>query len=298
MRRTRKAMTLIELLVVVAIVAVLIGLLLPAVQKVREAAGRAKCANNLRQMALGWHDYQVTYGYFPVYGGGPPGYAAPGQPIPLGSSSSRTGPYGTWLWSLLPHVEQTNLYLQADAPSADAASERVVGTPVGLYFCPSRGRPQTFERSYNGGPVSVLAGNDYAGNLGFLGLAGVSNTIPGSFGNKLTPEGFTDGMSQTLAIGERRVPYPWYAGQNRANAGGYAGSSDAGVILALHPFNPLPDSAPPPTFGSCGWGAVHPSGMNAAFADGSVRVVPFSISESVMVAICGRNDGIVVSLDF
>src|SRR5437899_3410377 len=106
----RTGFTLVELLVVLAIIGVLIGLLLPAVQKIRDAAGRIKCANNLRQIGLALHNYNDTLGQFPP---GLQGFQSPWE-------RKRTPYYGThflwsWLAELLPFVEQDNLYQQADA---------------------------------------------------------------------------------------------------------------------------------------------------------------------------------------
>ena len=114
-RRVRPGFTLIELLVVIAIIAILIGLLLPAVQKVREAAARIQCANNLHQLGLAAHNYQSTNGHLP------PGYSGPtpnahydGSNTWLGSAMATSGnPKWTGLLTyLLPYVEQDNIYKQ------------------------------------------------------------------------------------------------------------------------------------------------------------------------------------------
>src|SRR5258707_10516832 len=103
--RYRKGFTLIELLVVIAIIAVLVGLLLPAVQKVREAANRSKCLNNLHQMGVALHHYHDSLGSFPS------GYLC--QPINP-ADPMQTGPGWGWAAQLLPHVEQDNLFRQID----------------------------------------------------------------------------------------------------------------------------------------------------------------------------------------
>ena len=191
-------------------------------------------------------------------------------------------------------LEQDPLWRQAGAPTVIDAIGRVCSTPVRGYFCPSRNRSQTFPHT----PEWIIpasyprAGNDYTGNVGGGGKPN------GIFDFGMTPAAFTDGMSNTLAAGERAIPVQWYEGQSPANSG-YASSFDAGVDISFRPYSPQRDfTGEPPDNYHLQWGAVHPSGMNALFADGAVRVVPYTIDEMLFKNLCIRNDGQVVSLDF
>src|SRR6187549_285004 len=127
-RKIRVGFTLIELLVVIAIIAILIGLLLPAVQKIREAANRMKCTNNLKQIGLGIHNYESAYGVFPTAGG---------------QSQSIDIPYQTagWAYQILPYLEQESLYQigqQSGAFGWNAAiGKAMVEMPVKMFQCPS-----------------------------------------------------------------------------------------------------------------------------------------------------------------
>jgi prepilin-type N-terminal cleavage/methylation domain-containing protein/prepilin-type processing-associated H-X9-DG protein len=124
--RRRAAFTLIELLVVIAIIGILVGLLLPAVQKVREAANRIKCANNLKQLALGCHNYHDTFGNFPRGGNYNPVDALRNSPSSMNPAYRASR--GSWVYSILPYIEQDNLYNYANGGSSPLSM--IVGIPL------------------------------------------------------------------------------------------------------------------------------------------------------------------------
>lgn len=190
-KHRRSGFTLIELLVVIAIIAVLIGLLLPAVQKVRESAARTKCQNNLKQIALGSHLYQDTYKKLP------PGVATNGSSAP-GSAGFTTG----WSWAVLifPYIDQGNLYntlgvspapAAVNAPAAGAIQRR-----IDIFRCPTDIAPDT--NALFGTPAFTTS--NYVCNREVLGPGRTdrSGTLDG-----LSVDTIKDGASNTILFGER-----------------------------------------------------------------------------------------------
>ncbi len=194
----RRGFTLIELLVVIAIIAILIGLLLPAVQKVRESAARTKCQNNLKQLGLGCHLYQDTYKKLP------PGWLTTGV-------AEAPSPGWTWATLIMPYIEQGNLYtsmgVDAKTPNGPNNAANSVGamqTKVAIYRCPS----DTMSDTNPLWSVTLPSGNVQAATNNYVcnrAVFGPNRTTTGTTGimDQLSIEGIRDGASNTILIGER-----------------------------------------------------------------------------------------------
>ncbi|QJW94733.1 DUF1559 family PulG-like putative transporter [Frigoriglobus tundricola] len=271
--KSRRATTLVELLVVVAIVALLIGLLLPAVQKVREAAARLKCANNLKQIGLAALAHHEQYDRFPTGGttwSAPPTYY---YGVPAFGAGQNAG----WGFQLLPFIDQGNL--QRDPL-------HVVGTPVPLYFCPSRRAPLA-----RAGRALI----DYASATGTGG--GVSESGP-YYGivvrnpYRVNAADVSDGLSNTLVIGEKRLnPAQYLTGCWYDDTGAMAGwDNDIVCITTLGLARDGGDTA-------YQFGSAHPNGMNAVFGDGSVRPISYATSAATLTTLGDRRDGGIAILD-
>ena len=277
-----KGFTLIELLVVIAIIAILIGLLLPAVQKVREAAARTKCQNNLKQIGLGLHNYHSAYGKFPA-----------GWKTNYPAGATAADGYWGWAVELLPYVEQENLYRRIDPTTrrmrqvfqTDLAALR---TPVPVYMCPSDtvyplNNNRKFRQMVSGQEIDVAISN-YPGNGGNSGDTGLFQA-----NRQLAVLEVIDGTSNTLAVGERASKVVGGASPNGLqHAALWVGISEAPNENGLvgqsaargYTYYRMPD-------GETGTGAVlpenafasnHTGGANFVFCDGSVRFIQSSIN--------------------
>ena len=268
---SRRAFTLIELLVVIAIIAILIGLLLPAVQKVREAAARAKCTNNLKQMGLAVLNYESAYGYLPTSGEGTKpdlsGTVFGNDSTSIPTTDPRFAMHSTQYY-LLPYIEQSAIFAQIDPNTAyNVASAAFPNhltafqTTVKTFICPSYPFESADPSNYGYVHYSATCYTDIDPTGGYrnkptraLGALDITRT-------KLTD--ITDGTSSTISLGEdagRRNGYstsytdPYSAGNNRAfwrwaeqdNAFGVSGdplawaSSTAGKAVNNNP-TPLPN---------------------------------------------------------
>ncbi|VTU02669.1 Uncharacterized protein OS=Pirellula staleyi (strain ATCC 27377 / DSM 6068 / ICPB 4128) GN=Psta_0603 PE=4 SV=1: N_methyl_2: SBP_bac_10 [Gemmataceae bacterium] len=320
--RTRRGFTLIELLVVIAIIAVLIGLLLPAVQKVREAAARAQCQNNLKQLGLALHNYHDPNG------------GLPSNIRPDATSTVRV----RWATYLLPYMEQGPLFSQVSLTTNWHAQPTVFGTRLKGFECPSApngtiidGAPDTAT------PWSpIVANGDYSG---FYGVdpaltSLVSPAMPGS-GNasngaiskttKLNFNAFTDGLSNTLHLTESAGRPNIYrngklvvtaSASSRINGGGWCrpaselfilrGSDASGTTFpgtsAINVTNgeDLGATYPHPYYNTDGTGHIygfHTGGVNALFCDGSVRFLRQNTDIRALISVVTRNGGETLSAE-
>jgi prepilin-type N-terminal cleavage/methylation domain-containing protein len=329
--QARRGFTLIELLVVIAIIAILIGLLVPAVQKVREAANRMRCLNNLKQMGLALHNYHAAHESFP------PGFvsrlADPNWQYQTGNTNSyppELGPGWSFFALLLPYIEQDNLYhsIRFDLPIADSANAEARRTSVALYICPSDTAPRLIRVTTCGtppAPANTPAPMTDAAVCSYVGCLGGGNSTDPNYGayeyqpfngvfhrnSHIRVADITDGTSNTIGVGERKSRF--------------VESSWVGVVPEQHlvynqanpprpNFNPPKDPPcfnwrPPitavlvharsgapnaPNSSPASFNGPHPAGCNFLLMDGSTRVINDSIGLPLFRALCTRNNGEVI----
>jgi prepilin-type N-terminal cleavage/methylation domain-containing protein/prepilin-type processing-associated H-X9-DG protein len=273
--RRRCAFTLIELLVVIAIIAILIGLLLPAVQKVRDAAARMQCSNHLKQMGLAMHTHHDALGAFPNGG-----FNFPGDSAPL------VGYYQhySWLFHILPYIEQEALFRSTD-------NNTISRTPIKGFYCPSRRSPILYNN---------LNKVDYAGCAGSDGSNGSNGMIIRGPVSSVRIVDVTDGTSNTVMIGEKQLNRLRFGQSTDDNEScfrpGWNGDWEV-YRVGTASTQPAQDfSDPTNTPPSQRFGSAHSRGFNVCFGDGSVRHVQYSVNSISWQRACVRNDGLVYNI--
>ena len=283
-----RGFTLIELLVVVVIIGILIGMLLPAVQYVREAGRRTNCLNNIRQLALAALNYESA-----------------NQHLPNGITPIDATPFGatTWLAQLLPHIEQQAVWERAKLDyrqdPVPFLSHQGLRTPIALFACPS---------DPTSGIVQLTHGNRFVACTNYVGVNGTNfREEDGVFflNSNTRFADITDGQSNTLMIGERPPSNDFWYGWWYAGAG-QDGSGSPDLVLGVAELNATPPAGRTTFLESCAPGpfqyekgreeqcdalhfwSFHPNGANFAWADGSARLLPYSIDPTVLAAMATR----------
>jgi prepilin-type N-terminal cleavage/methylation domain-containing protein len=303
----KRAFTLIELLVVIAIIIVLIGLLMPAVQKARETAKRTQCMNNLKQIGLGMMNHYSTYRRFPADGWG---WLWCGEPD---RGTNHTQP-GGWVYNLLPYAEQTNLRQlgvgEQDPVKKKAAIAAVIQTPLAMFNCPSRRRVVAYPNGknisyYNAAAVSKLGRTDYAGNSGDVvtdqngpGPGSLQEGDDPSFWNKdpynkvytgvlyqrseIDLNDITAGASTTFLVGEKYLdPDAYETGLDDSdNENMYVGFDNDNTRITAYP--PMHDQVGYKKDDRyLRFGSNHFAGLNMVYCDGSVHFIEFTVDPAV-----------------
>ena len=284
----RRGFTLIELLVVIAIIAVLIALLLPAVQQAREAARRAQCINNLKQLGLALHNYHDTLNAFPS-----------GWIGVQGGIANMDGPSGfAWGSQLLPYLDQAPLFHQINfkLTCTDPANQIACQTVLPAFRCPSDPSPNTWSLPQSGNPSNTLATLPAANYVGSFGTQGyedicVSPPFPAAqcagngmfFHNSSTNmRDVTDGTSNTVFLGEHRTnaSLGWHSTWVGVVAGGEEAISR---VLAVsdhtpnHPAQHIDD-----------YSSWHTGGVHLLFGDGRVRFITENVDTILFRAMATR----------
>lgn len=328
--RRRRAFTLIELLVVIAIIAILIGLLLPAVQKVREAAARAKCSNNLKQIGIALHMYHDAYQKFPW------------GVNDKGSDSTGTISLPPWGVMILPYIEQQNLYNRFNVAvafntppnntNATDPTQNPAATSVKTYQCPSSpsqgvvyqdnwdNNPNAYG-PYSGSPSWTVSATDYIGISGVLGrltntyASGLSFSHTGILNDdrQVKMLDITDGTANTWMVGEQggapnvygagpkilaSPPYDPSSTGMYISGNGWADANNGNQWFGGSSFDGTNPIGGGPCIINCsniqGVFAFHTQGANFVYADGHVQFVKQSLDPKTAIMLIVFSDGLVI----
>jgi len=331
MRRSRRhvhGFAVVELLVLIAVLGMLMALVFPAIQRTREAARGAQCANNLRQLAIGALDHHEAHGRFPTGGWG---WNWTGDPD-LGYTKRQPG---GWVYNILPYLEQSALHDIAigleEEPKRRGNAERI-STPLSVLYCPSRREPRAYPAAgkglgfdeqgrympYNAVPVARVGRSDYAANAGDQRQPW---SIPGpeSIEEGLKPDMKWPDMKEATGISFLRsevcveqvgdgLSYTYLLGEKYVDRRAYETGTDPGDRLSAYcgysadlyrstyydeqsgkGWTPMNDK--PGVADQYRFGGPHPGVCNMAFCDGSIRAIRVSIDPKVHRCLGNRRDG-------
>ncbi len=274
-RHRYQGFTLIELLVVIAIIAILVAMLLPAVQQAREAARRTQCKNNLMQLSVAMHNYQMAHDCFP------PGSVNPTGPI----KSTADGYHMSWVVSLLPFMEQNNVYKALDQNRSvyDPSNDSVRSIRISWLHCPTDWAPQTVNETTN--YVGIYNDAEKPIDVDGNGILYLNSST--------RYEQITDGSSHTILLSEKlraADELGWGSG-TRDTLRNVSGINKS----ATQPGKLLPNPDP---MVAGGLSSAHVGGVQATFADGSTRYLSTSMNQAVLNLLANRQDGEPVSGGF
>ena len=325
----RRGFTLIELLVVIAIIGLLMALLLPAIQRVREAANRMRCGSNLSQIAMAFHNLHNDYNVFPTGGAGGPSLANLTRTIVNNQPAGPIDQDWGWAYQILPYMEQQQLHaiIQRDAngniiPFTANTNNAITTTPIPAYFCPSRRRPVLSQTG--------RAGIDYVGNGGVADNTGLPSGYSPPYGDYTASGmvirsgtsynlaqrravsldgGVPDGTSNTVLIAEKsfRVTHinrtsayydneSYVSGWHTGTGTGNPGANDTVGTASQQPAQDDTSTAnlPSATYANGGevirFGSMHPGSFNAVMADRSLKRIRYSVPLVQLQLACVRDD--------
>ncbi|MFM7319871.1 MAG: DUF1559 domain-containing protein [Isosphaeraceae bacterium] len=312
-----RAFTLIELLVVIAIIAVLISLLLPAVQSAREAARKAQCLNNMKQIGLGLHNYHEIHNTFP------PGYVSffRRDSGDEGTAEDDIGPGWGWASQILPQLEQRTIHnaINFSLTMTYAANETAQLSRISSFLCPSdftTNKVPVRDES-NSTTIYTVGTSNYIGVYGVGEIGEAPGRGNGTFfrNSRVGINQMTDGSSNTFVVGERSHNLSYATWTGRA-IGGWLFTT-ASFEGGTNKFDPEPEESfcmilgpielsehdgmmRTPNYPAAhveDYWSRHPGGVNFLFGDGSVRFIKNTINEHIYAALATRNGGEVISAD-
>jgi type II secretory pathway pseudopilin PulG len=306
----------VELLVVIAIIAILVTLLLPAVQAAREAARRTQCKNNLKQIALGFLLHENAHGHLPTGGWGYMWMSHPDR----GFDKDQPGGWG---YNILPFIEEQSLHdlgKGLDGNQQLATNAQLHATPIGLYHCPSRREARPYpvvvaidfvKKPFICGPVEFGARNDYAANggerLGIGFVAGPTSFEDGDRGydwgettqatgiianrSEYQIRHISDGTTKTYMIGEKYLsPDEYSKGTSLGDDQSVYSGDERDVVRFTAGLVPFQDR--PGILDTWNFGSPHSSGFHMAMCDGSIHTISYDILADTHRLLSNRSDDV------